>query len=135
MAPGFTGLRVAVMNRIAFALLLSSAALSQTRARVAEYALLLEDAPVAMQVSGRAAMQSQAARAHLQKVRGAQAAVVGELARRGVPVSATAQLLVNAVFVHTTADTAASLRSIPGVRRVQYLPPVKPALTTATNLV
>jgi uncharacterized protein (TIGR03437 family) len=123
------------MKRIALALLLSCAALSHTRARVAEYALILEDAPVAMKVPGRAAMQSEAARVHLQKVRGAQAAVVGELARRGVPVSATAQLLVNAVFVHTTADIAASLRSIPGVRRVQYLPPVKPALTTANNLV
>src|SRR5436309_4463981 len=123
------------MKQIAVALLLTGAAQSQTRTRPGEYALVLEDVPVAQKVQSRRALQSSAAQAHLRKIRAAQSAVLGELARRKVPVSATAQLLVNAVFVRTTADVAAGLAMIPGVTRVQYLPLVKPSLTTAANLI
>ena len=60
--------------------------------------------------------------------------VLAELSRRRVPVTGAAQILVNAVFVRTTHADAAALRGISGVTRIQYLPPVKPALTTALNL-
>jgi len=123
------------MKRLAILMMLPVAALSQARARVGEYALILEDAPVAQKVSTRAALHTEAAQAHLYRIRSAQAGIVGELARRGVPVVSTSQLLVNAVFVHTTRDVADGLRSIAGVKHVQFLPPVKPSLTTATNLV
>src|SRR3954466_6089779 len=102
------------MKRIAIALLLVSGAIGQPRSR-GEYALVLEDPPVAQKVHGRAALQSQTAQAHLGRIRAAQTAVRGDLARRKVPVSATAQLLVNAVFVRTTAGTAISLGALPGV--------------------
>ncbi|SPE28943.1 Peptidase S8 and S53, subtilisin, kexin, sedolisin [Candidatus Sulfopaludibacter sp. SbA3] len=103
-------------------------------ARRGEYALILQDAPVAQKTHSRAELDSSAARAHLQAIRQAQAVVLAELRRRSVPVTYASQLLVNAVFVRTTRETAAQLRNIPGVMHVQYLPPVKRDLNTALNL-
>jgi uncharacterized protein (TIGR03437 family) len=123
------------MKRIAIAVLAAGALLGQTRSRLGEYALVLDDAPVAERIRSRTAMRSEAAQAHLTKIRTAQRFVVGELTRRKIAVTATGQLLVNAVFVRATPEAAADLKSIPGVKRVQYLPPVKPALTTAVNLI
>jgi uncharacterized protein (TIGR03437 family) len=123
------------MKRIAIALLAAVALLGQTRTRLGEYALILDDVPVAQKIHSRAALRSEAAKLHLTKIRSAQAAIVGELGQRKIAVTATAQLLVNAVFVRATPEAAAGLKSIPGVKRVQYLPPVRPALTTATNLI
>jgi uncharacterized protein (TIGR03437 family) len=123
------------MKRIAIVLLAAGALAGQTRGRLGEYALVLDDVPVAQKVHGRAAIRSEAAQAHVAKVRSAQGALVAELGRRGIAVTGSSQLLVNAVFVQSTREAAVELRSIPGVKRVQYLPPVKPALTTATNLI
>jgi len=123
------------MKRIALLFILVSAALSQSRNRLAEYALVLEDPPLAQKVPNRLALQSQAAQAHLQKIRTAQGSVIAELARRQVRVVSASSLLVNAVFVRATRDTAAGLATIPGVKRVQYLPPAKLALTTAGSLI
>src|SRR5947208_3600741 len=94
--------------------LLASTGLSQTRSRRADYALVLEDAPVAKKIQSRLAIQSQAAQTHLKKIRGAQAAVLSELAKRKVRVTATADLLVNAVFVRATPEEAASLEGMAG---------------------
>ena len=123
------------MKPIAVTLLLTIAAISQTRSRRADYALVLADPPVAQKVQSRAALQSQAAQAHRQIIHTAQSAVLSELARRKVPVTATADLLVNCVFVRATSGQAADLAAIPGVKRVQYLPPAKLALTTAGGLI
>jgi uncharacterized protein (TIGR03437 family) len=123
------------MKPFAVTLLLTIAAFGQTRSRRADYALVLEDPPVAQKVQSRAALQSQAAQAHRQVIRTAQSAVLSELTRRKVPVTATADLLVNCVFVRATSAQAAALAAIPGVKRVQYLPPAKPALTTAGGLI
>ena len=123
------------MKSIALILLLANAALSQTGSRPAEYALVLEDPPVAQKIQSRMALQSQAAQTHLKTIRTAQKSVLTELARRKVHVTSSAEILINAIFVRTTAERAAELASIPGVRHVQYLPPVKPALTTAGNLI
>ena len=75
------------MKRISILLLLVTAAFAQTRSRLAEYALVLEDPPVAQKAQSRAALQSAEAQAHLQKVRGAQRSVLAELAARKVRVS------------------------------------------------
>src|SRR5215813_9381876 len=111
------------MKLIAVSLLLTIAAFSQARTRRADYALVLEDPPVAQQVQSRASLQSQAAQAHRKVIRTAQSGVLSELARRKVPVTATADLLVNCVFVRATQLEAGGLAAIPGVKRVQYLPP------------
>jgi len=123
------------MNRISVLLLLASAALAQTRRPLAEFALVLEDPPVAQKAQSRVALQSSAAQAHLQKIRGAQSRVLAELARRKVRVASTSQILVNAIFVRVAPDGAAALKNVPGVKWVQYLPPLKPLLNAAVNLV
>ena len=123
------------MKRIFVLLLLVTAAFAQTRSRLAEYALVLEDPPVAQKAQPRVALQSAEARAHLQKVRGAQGLVLAELAARKVRVSATSQILVNAIFVRVAPQDAAALKNIPGVKWMQYQPLSKPLLNAAVNLV
>ncbi len=124
------------MKRISFLmLLLVTAAFSQTRGRLADYALVLEDPPVAQKIQSRAALKSSEALAHLVKVRGAQRSVIAELGRRNVRVSSSAQVLVNAVFVRVAPQDAASLKTIPGVKWIQYLPPARPMLNAALDLV
>src|ERR1022692_2118208 len=85
------------MKRVSVLLLLVPAAFAQTRSRLAEYALVLEDPPVAQKAQSRVALQSAEAQAHLRKVRGAQSLVLAELAKRRVRVAATSQILVNAI--------------------------------------
>src|ERR1035438_4030015 len=116
------------MKRVSVLLLLVAAAFPQTRSRLAEYALVLEDPPVAQKAQSRVALQSPEAQAHLQKVRGAQTRVLAELAARKVRVSATSQILVNAIFVRVAPEQAAALQNIPGVKWIQYQPPSKPLL-------
>src|ERR1035437_5628434 len=123
------------MKRISVLLLLVTAAYAQTRSRLAEYALILEDPPVAQKAQSRMALQSSVAQAHLQKVRGAQSRVLAELAARKVRVSSTSQILVNAIFVRIAPEQASALKNIPGVKWIQYLPQQKPLLNAAVNLV
>ena len=104
------------MKRVTILLLLVTAAFTQTRSRIAEYALVLEDPPVAQKAQSRAALQSAESQTYLQKIRGAQRAVLAELAARKVRVSSTSQILVNAVFVRVTADQVAAIQHVPGVK-------------------
>ena len=115
--------------------MLGSAAYGQTRSRLADYALVLEDPPVAREIQSRADLFSAKAQPHLQRIQVAQRGVLDELARRNVAVAGTSQILLNAIFVTTDHATAVQLRSIPGVTRVVYMPPLKPDLDTATALV
>ncbi len=115
--------------------LLGFTAFSQTRSRLADYALILEDPPVAEKSQSRAELFSAAMQPHLQKIQAAQRPVLEELARRNVTVAGASQILLNAVFVNTDIETARQLRSIPGVTRVVYAPPLKPDLNTAVSLV
>ncbi len=123
------------MKRVSVLLLLVIAAFAQTRGRLAEYALVLEDPPVAQKARSRVALQSSGAQAHLQKVRGAQRGVLAELAARKVRVTYASQILVNAIFVRIAPEQAAALKNIPGVKWIQYQPMSKPALNAAVNLV
>src|ERR1035438_1769179 len=113
------------MKRVSVLLLLVTATFAQTRSRLAEYALVLEDPPVAQKAQSRVALQSAEA----------QARVLAELAARKVRVSATSQILVNAIFVRVAPEQAAALQNIPGVKWIQYQPPSKPLLNAAVNLV
>src|ERR1035437_7205925 len=123
------------MKRISVFFLLVTTAYAQTRSRLAEYALILEDPPVAQKAQSRMALQGSVAQAHLQKVRGAQSRVLAELAARKVRVSSTSQILVNAIFVRIAPEQASALKNIPGVKWIQYLPQQKPLLNAAVNLV
>jgi uncharacterized protein (TIGR03437 family) len=117
------------MRRIAIAVMMAATAMGQSR-YPGEYALVLDHAPAAQKMPQRAAIPVE-----VRRLRAAQSSVLDELARRDIPVAATAQLLVNAIFVRTTPEIAATLKDIPGVKRVQYLPPVKRSLNAAGNLV
>ena len=114
--------------------LLVFAAFGQPRGRMAEYALLLADAPVAQGSQSRLALRSAAVEARVQSLRAAQGGVLAELARRKVAVRGTSQVLVNAIFVTATRDTAAQLLAIPGVVHVVPVPRMKRALDLALNL-
>jgi len=123
-----------MIRAIAVLLVAVSLSFGQSRSRAGEYALILQDAPVAQASHSRAELLGAASRTQAAKIRTAQSGVLAELHQRGVRVTRTTQLLANAVFVHTDAKTAAQLASIAGVARVQYLPPVTPDLTTALGL-
>ena len=92
--------------------------------RLNEYALILQDTPVARQVASGKELRTRAALDHGSRIASAQRRVTDELARRNVRVTGSAQTLVNAVFVSATSDRVKELRALPGVVRVQYLPPV-----------
>src|ERR1051326_447704 len=116
-------------------LLLEFAAFGQVRARLGDYALVLEDPPVARTSHSRLTLQSASAQSQIQKIHSVQEAIVDELGRRKVRVVSTSQILTNTIFVMTTRETALQLKNIPGVHYVQYLPPVTRDLNTAVNLV
>jgi len=120
----------------AFSVLVLVAGLSfgQSRNRTGEYALILKDPPVAASAHARADLFSARAKTQAAQIRGAQATVTAEWKRRGIAVRRTSQVLANAIFVRTDAATAATLTSIAGVARVQFLPPVTPDLNAALDL-
>ncbi|HMD71212.1 MAG TPA: S8 family serine peptidase [Bryobacteraceae bacterium] len=123
------------MVRLSLALLATAVlSLAQSR-RPGEYALVLAGPPVARASHSRAELSGVEAQSRLLAVRAAQSPVLAELRRRNVPVSGAAQVLVNAVFVPAGRADADALRAIPGIARVQYLPPVRRDLNTATGLI
>ena len=87
----------------------------QTRSRLMDYALILTDPPVAQKTHSRLALQSLESQARLDRIRSRQNGVLAELKRRKVQVTGAGQVLVNAVFVTASRETAAQLRDIPGV--------------------
>lgn len=101
--------------------LLSSQTVAPTR--LEEYALILQDPPLARQPSARARIES------------AQQQLVGDLARRKVPVSGAVRILLNAVFVRVPRTRVAELHSLAGVKHVVRLPRIHRNLNVAVNLV
>ena len=69
------------------------------------------------------------------RVASAQQQLRGELARRNIKVSGSAQTLLNAIFVRVPRSRVAELQSLPGVKHVVRLPRIKRNLNTAVNLV
>ena len=115
--------------------LAAATSLLQAAPPVAEYALVLSDASVAAATTSRQALDGVEARGRLQGIRAAQRGVRAELARRNVRIVGSAELLLNAVFVSIPRDRAGELAGIPGVARVQYLPPLRRHLDRALDLV
>src|SRR5437867_3294722 len=103
------------LRLLPLAALLSAALHAQTRSQ--EYALVLADP------------------AGSPKARLAQGRVRTELARRGLAVTGSLETLANVVFVRVAKSEAGALQGLPGVVRVQYLPPMKCHLDRALDLV
>lgn len=98
------------------------------------YALLLEDPPLAASVRSRQDLDSEAARQALHRLQARQQGLREELRRRNVEVTGAVQMVLNAVFVRTSEERLQELRSLPGVRRVAYMPPIRLHLNRALDL-
>jgi uncharacterized protein (TIGR03437 family) len=113
-------------------ILLSAPLMARTLSR---YALVLQDPPAAAARSvvrlGMGPEVSAASRVLGDK----QNALRAELLRRGLHVTGASQVLVNAVYVAADPSRLADLSHLPGVRRVQFLPPLHRSLDHAEQLV
>ncbi len=89
-----------------------------------DYALVLNDPPLAEQAGSRKELRS-ASPDRLARIQSSQQQVRQRLASRQIPVVGSAQTLVNAVFVRASKDQVAELKSLPNVKRVEYLPPMR----------
>jgi minor extracellular serine protease Vpr len=115
------------------ALVVLCSALS-ARPRYEDYALILEGPPLAEQVGSVKELHSAAARERLQSIEAAQDRLKRELARRKIAVVGSVQLLLNAVFVRVPVDTVSELRTLPGVKSVEWMRRMKRHLDQAVNL-
>ncbi|MFN0172350.1 MAG: S8 family serine peptidase [Bryobacteraceae bacterium] len=116
------------------AILLPLASLGGTPRTTGEYAVVLEDAPLAASIASTKELKTAAAADRRARIQRAQATVRKSLADRKVQETYSTDLLVNAIFVRATAEQAEQIAKTPGVRYVQYLPPVKPKLNRALDL-
>jgi len=99
------------------------------------YALILDEPPLAAQVASRKELRAAAALEALARVEAAQRSLRQELAQRNIPVTGAVKTLLNAVFVRVPSEQAGELASLPGVRRVAYMPPLRRHLDEAVGLV
>lgn len=113
-----------------FALLLSTAFAQPS----GQYALFLKEPPVSARFAGHEAMRSTAAESYRQQVVRAQESLRQAATARGITVTGSAEVVLNAVFVAATADRLAELQSLPGVLGVVAMRLVRPALNSATTL-
>ncbi len=104
-------------------LLFGLASLAADR-QLGRYALILTDPPLGRQFS-RPELARSAAQSRARQIDAAQASLRSELARRAIPVTGSVDTLLNAVFVRASRGQEAELRALPGVLRVEYMPPVR----------
>jgi uncharacterized protein (TIGR03437 family) len=104
-------------------------------AEARRYALILEDPPAARAAASRAGLYSTSGLDRRARISQAQASLRGTLRSRRLAITGSVQVLLNAVFVEASADREAELRSLPGVRRVIFLPRIRPLLDRAVSLV
>jgi len=100
-----------------------------------EYALVLEDPPLAARIQSRKDLRLAATEDRRRQIEAAQSTLRGELGRRGFHVAGAVRILENAIFVRASADKLGELRSLPGVRQVASLPPAKLRMDRAAGLV
>jgi minor extracellular serine protease Vpr len=124
------------LRAIFFLLAILAAGLPIQAQRVrTEYALVLEDPPVAAQIRNREGLHEAAADDRRARILDAQSTLVGDLQRRGFQVSGSTQTLLNAVFVRASEDRLDELKSLAGVRGVALVPPMKLHLNQAAGLI
>ena len=104
-------------------------------ARGAEYALILHEESVARRPGFQKGPLTASMSAHRDRLRSTQQSLRRELESRHFRVTGSTQVLVNAVFVHSTRDRVAELRSLPGVDRVVFVPRARAKLNAAVQLI
>jgi uncharacterized protein (TIGR03437 family) len=96
--------------------------------------LVLEDPAVGDRFTTREATRSAAAENYRGQIQARQTSLKQELASRKFAVVGAVDTLSNAIFVATTPDRAGELKSLPGVKGIIEMRPVKPRLNAATTL-
>src|ERR1035441_5228556 len=99
-----------------------------------QYALILKDPSVSTRFVSREALSSTAAESYRQQVVRAQESLRQAVTARGITVTGSVEVVLNAVFVAASADRLAELQSLPGVLGVVPMRLVRPSLNAATVL-
>jgi minor extracellular serine protease Vpr len=98
------------------------------------YALVLQDPPVTANFMTREAARSLQADSYRAQIQSRQAALKSELASRNFNVIGSVSTLGNAVFVVSTPDREAELRSLAGIVDVIPMRKLHPTINKATQL-
>lgn len=102
--------------------------------RADRYALILSGPPLAAAAASREQLRSPAMASPRARIENAQARVKAELDSRGVAVTGSTQILLNAVYVVAGDDQVAALQNLPGVQRVVKMRQFRPNLNRALDL-
>jgi minor extracellular serine protease Vpr len=98
------------------------------------YTLILADPPVASRFEKRADLQSAAAIAYRSQIEAKQKQVMNELAGRGIQVTGSTSVLINAIYVSAPGNRVSEMLSVPGVVAARPMHRYKRALNAATQL-
>jgi uncharacterized protein (TIGR03437 family) len=100
-----------------------------------QYAVFLQDPPVAQRFATRDTMGTAQADAYRRQIAAAQDALRRQMTSRNFPIVASVDTGMNAIFVAATPDRVAELKSMTGVLEVVPMRMIKPLLNRATQLV
>ena len=131
------------LRRMTFWLLVATLGLSAAERREAEeYAIWLSEAAVGPRMAqpnrvqrGRVRMDAPELERLARAVDASQKSVRTALREMGLPITGSTRYLLNAVFVEATAEQAARLRSLAGVRGVVRMQRYRVRLNTALDLI
>ena len=119
-------------------LLLLAAFVAQPATRPTRYAIVLNEAPAAKQLIAAGTTSKTPSRAAVaiagQKALAAQQALRSALEEKSFRVVGANSFLANVMFVEASEEKAQELRSLPGVRWVERLLPLRPRLNRALDL-
>jgi minor extracellular serine protease Vpr len=110
---------------------LTAVAATAAEPRTADFALILN----APSLSEQARTPHRQPHIALADIQAQQQTLRRELNQRAIPVFASATTLVNALFVRVPMTRAGELQHLPGVRTAVFLPPMRPHLNRALDLV
>lgn len=108
---------------------------AHAQGRLEDYALILADPPMAVQIASSKSLRSAGAQDRMAQILTAQHSVREGLESLKIHITGSVQTVLNAVFVRATRDQAAGFRALPGVTRVVLLPPMRRHLDRAIDLV
>ncbi|HJZ94879.1 MAG TPA: hypothetical protein VKE70_00095, partial [Candidatus Solibacter sp.] len=115
------------VRRIAvFAALINASVPGFAQIYSGHYAVILKDAPVAQRFSSRESIRATAADTYRRQIVTAQESLRHEMDARRIPVVASVDTVLNAVFVAVTPDRVAEIKRLPGVLEVIPMRTVKP---------
>src|SRR5438874_1270296 len=106
------------VDRITVAALFVAAVPAFSQIYSGQYAVILKDAPVAQRFASRESMRASEASAYRRQIVAAQESLRQEMDARKIPVVASVDTVLNAVFVAATPDRVAEMKRMSGVLEV-----------------